>query len=720
MKKQFFEGHWIYDLEIFPNCFTFCAIYANGKGLRTFEISDRKDETEQMLDFLRKIKASGHFMVGFNNRSFDYGILHHILGKARVAFKNGEKVNYSPKELYDVGMQIINSAKADKFMMSVRDEDVIIPQIDLYLVHHYNNKARATSLKMLEFNMRSNNIEDLPFPVGKALSNQEKETLLKYNKHDVMETLKFYNYSYEALKLRAELSEQFGFDCTNFNDTKIGKELFIRTLEKESPGCCYTIGKYGRKINQTKRKKIVIKDCLFPYIQFDRPEFKAVHEWFRRQVITETKGVFSDLLEHQLGDVAKYAQMVVKKKKIGNQADCIKYGFDDWKGTRSKSYYPTEQQIKDLKKEQPLGWIEEKELKSPKGAKSFYWCHNVAETLNVVIDGFRFDYGTGGIHGAKQGTIHSTEKRKIRTLDVASYYPNLAIANEVYPAHLGKTFCKVYKDLYEMRKASHKGSATNAALKLALNGTYGDSNNEFSPLYDPAYTMTITIGGQLSLCMLIEKLIDHCGAEIIMCNTDGFEYIVDVEMISEADKWVKWWEDLTGLTMEGDIYKTMWIRDVNSYISVTESGKVKLKGAYEFADFDKLGWQKNHSSMVIPMAVKAHLVDGVDYEEFILLHENKWDFMCRTKVPRSSKLVLVMPDGEEIDQQNICRYYPSKEGGNLIKIMPPLEEGGEWRRLGIDVEWSVKTCNDIRDFTRNDLNFDYYLQEAKKLIDGVS
>lgn len=720
MKKQFFEGHWIYDLEIFPNCFTFCAIYANGKGLRTFEISDRKDETEQMLDFLRKIKASGHFMVGFNNRSFDYGILHHILGKARIAFKNGEKVNYSPKELYDVGMQIINSAKADKFMMSVRDEDVIIPQIDLYLVHHYNNKARATSLKMLEFNMRSNNIEDLPFPVGKALSNQEKETLLKYNKHDVMETLKFYNYSYEALKLRAELSEQFGFDCTNFNDTKIGKELFIRTLEKESPGCCYAIGKYGRKINQTKREKIVIRDCLFPYIQFDRPEFKAAHEWFKRQVITETKGVFSDLLEHRLGDVAKYAEMVVKKKKIGNQADCIKYGFDDWKGTRSKSYYPTEQQIKDLKKEQPLGWIEEKELKSPKGAKSFYWCHNIAETLNVVIDGFRFDYGTGGIHGAKQGTIHSTEKRKIRTLDVASYYPNLAIANEVYPAHLGKTFCKVYKDLYEMRKASPKGSATNAALKLALNGTYGDSNNEFSPLYDPAYTMTITIGGQLSLCMLMEKLIDHCGAEIIMCNTDGFEYVVDVEMIHEADKWVKWWEDTTGLNMEGDTYKTMWIRDVNSYISITETGKVKLKGAYEYADFDKLGWQKNHSSMVIPMAVKAHLVDGIDYEEFILLHENKWDFMCRTKVPRSSKLVLVMPDGEEIDQQNICRYYPSKEGGNLIKIMPPLEEGGEWRRLGIDVEWSVKTCNDIRDFTRNDLNFDYYLQEAKKLIEGVS
>lgn len=718
MEKKFFKGDWIFDLETYPNTFTFCAVYANGQGVRTFEISDRKSELNEMLDFLRKVKSSGHRLVGFNNIGFDYPVLHHILQKARLAFADKSVLSIDAKEIYDVAMGLITSQKDEKFGNTIKESEVIIPQVDLYLVHHYNNKARSTSLKMLEFNMRSNNIEDLPFPVGKALSNQEKETLLKYNKHDVMETLKFYWHSYDALKLREELSVQFGFDCTNFNDTKIGKELFIRTLEKESPGCCYTTGKYGRKINQTKRKKIVIKDCLFPYIQFDRPEFKAVHEWFKRQVITETKGVFSDLFEHQLGDVAKYAEMVVKKKKIGNQADCIKYGFDDWKGTRSKSYYPTEQQIKDLKKEQPLGWIEEKELKSPKGAKSYYWCYNVAETLNVVINGFRYDYGVGGIHGATQGTIRSTEKRKIKTLDVASYYPNMAIANKIYPQHLGETFCKVYKDLYVERKRQPKGSAANAALKLALNGVYGDSNNEFSPLYDPAYTMSITIGGQLSLCMLMEKLIDKCNARIIMCNTDGFEYIIDNEMQEEAEKWVKWWEGVTGLEMEGDTYSKMFIRDVNNYISVTESGKVKLKGAYEYMDYDKLGWHKNHSAMVIPMAVKAHLVDGEDFEEFIRLHENKFDFMLRTKVPRSSKLVMVIDD-EDVEQQNICRYYPAKEGGKLIKIMPPLVDGCEWRRLGIDTDWTVKTCNNIADFNW-DVDYNYYIQEAQKLIDAVS
>ena len=57
-------------------------------------------------------------------------------------------------------------------------------------------------------------------------------------------------------------------------------------------------------------------------------------------------------------------------------------------------------------------------------------------------------------------------------------------------------------------------------------------------------------------------------------------------------------------------------------------------------EYDKLGWAKNHSAMVIPMAVKAHLIDGVDYEDFIRTHDNKFDFCLRTKVPRSSSLVL--------------------------------------------------------------------------------
>lgn len=697
----------IYDIETYPNVFTFCGVFSSGKGLRTFEISDRKNDVDTLLEFLRNVKQHNLRLVGFNNIGFDYPVIHHILQKSKKAKQQKQPLEITANELYKIAMKVIDSNRDGGYGSSVKSDEVIIPQVDLYKIWHFDNKAKATSLKMLEFNMRSDNIEDLPFPVGKKLTSEEIDTLIKYNEHDVLQTLEFYKHSAEAIALREELTAKFGFDCTNHNDTKIGKELFIQSLEKANKGCCYEVTPYKKIVRQTKRDKIVIADCLFKYIKFDRPEFKAIHEWFKKQTITETKGVFSDILEGELDDVAKYAEMVVKRRKLNDPFD-----------KNNKRYVPSFTEINSLKQQNPFGWVEEKELKSPKGAKSYYWCHNVSETLNVVIDGFRIDYGVGGVHGARQGIFRSTETRKIRTLDVASYYPNMAIANEIYPEHLGKTFCKVYKQLYEARKNTPKGSGANAALKLALNGVYGDSNNEFGPLYDPAYTMSITIGGQLSLCMLIEKLVDNCNAKIVMCNTDGFEYIVDVDKFEEADKWVKWWEDLTGLQMEGDTYDVMYIRDVNNYVSVTESGKIKLKGAYEHMHYTKLGWHKNHSALVIPMAVEHELLGKGSAEEFIRSHKDKFDFMLRTKVDRKSRLVLVDENGNEKQLQNICRYYPSTNGGKLVKIMPPLEgkeEAGE-RRLSIDSEWNVVPCNDISELNWN-IDYNYYITEARKLID---
>lgn len=698
----------VYDLETYPNIFTFCSVFSDGRGIRVFEISDRKNQTEDMLEYLRNLVRHDYRMVGFNNLSFDYPIIHHILTKARKAVVSQKPVKLTATELYNKAQEIIDSMKGDSFGSSIKDKDVIIPQVDLFKINHFDNKARATSLKTLEFNMRSDNISDLPYAVGTELNDEQKDVLIQYNKHDVLETLKFYNYCDEAIKLREELTVTYGFDCTNFNDTKVGKELFIRSIEKVKPGACYNQTERGRKINQTKRDRIVIKDCLFDYIKFDRPEFTAMHEWFKKQVIKETNGVFGDLLESDLGDVAKYAEMVVKKKKLSDPVD-----------KKNKRYTPDESRFIELRKEQPLGWVEEKELKSPKGAKSYYWCWNVAETLNVVVDGFRYDYGLGGLHGAIKGAVKPSEDEVLVTQDVASFYPNMAISNGIYPQHLGKTFCEVYSDLYEQRKSHPKGTAANAALKLALNGVYGDSNSEYSPLYDPAYTMSITIGGQLSLCMLIEQMVIHCNAKIIMCNTDGFEFLIKKDKLDQMNSLIKQWESTTGLELEGDEYEAMWIANVNNYISKTTSGKIKLKGAYEHNHFTKLGWAKDHSAMVVAKAVEQYFIYGVDYEEFIMLHEDKYDFLLRTKVPRSSSLVLVV-DGEDVPQQNNCRYYPSKEGGNLVKIMPALEGKEELRRMDIDSGQTVKTCNNIKDFSWKDLDRQYFIKEAKKLIDAVT
>lgn len=696
MGKDFIKGDWIYDIETYPNCFTFCVVYASGGGIRVFEISDRKNEIDPLLDFLRKVKQSRHRLVGFNNVGFDYPVIHYILEKARQAKKFSQLIEVDAREIYDVAMSVINSMKEGGFGSSVKSDEVIIPQVDLFKIHHFDNKAKSTSLKMLEFNMRSDNIEDLPFPVGTVLTSSEIDTLITYNKHDVMQTLKFYNESLEAIKFREALTQKYGFDCTNYNDTKIGKEYFINRLESQIPGSCYKkVGKQ-RKLNQTKRDKIVVKDILFKYLDFKRPEFKAIHKWFSLQTITETKGVFSDIRECDLGEVAQYCEMKQKRKKLKT---C-----------------PTDQERKEFLDNNPKSWIEEVELKSKKGVKSYWLCHNIVETMNVVVDGFRFDFGTGGIHGSIESQIvRSDDDFEIIDADVSSMYPNIAIANRVYPQHLTVKFCDIYEDVYKERKRYAKGSSENAVMKLALNGVYGDSNNQYSPFYDPQYTMTITINGQLSLCLLAERLLEIEGCSLIQVNTDGVTVKIPRNKRGQYNSICKQWESDVKLDLEFAYYDAMFIRDVNNYIALYTDRKVKRKGAYEYED---LGWHQNQSCLAVPMAVERELLGIESAESFILSHQNKWDFLLRTKVPRSSRLVMIMDDGQEIEQQNICRYYPCKEGGKLVKIMPPLEGKEEWRRLSIDSEWKVKTCNDISDF-KWDIDYQYYITEARKLIDPL-
>jgi len=606
-----------YDIECYPNVFTLIAKdYVIG-CYDVFEISDRRNDALDLVRFIHDLAAHGVRMVGFNNLGYDYPLLHYIL-------QNGEDV--TPALIYTKSQAII--ASESPFEHVIWPNDRIIEQIDLYKIHHFDNNARRTSLKVLEFNMRSSSIQDLPYDPSYALTSEQIDELLYYNKHDVDETEKFLIKSIKAIEFRDHLSSQYDRDFTNHNDTKIGKDYFIMRLDEAGIPCYEKDNSGRRQPRQTRRPYIDLAPVIFPYITFASPEFNRILEWFKQQRITETKGVFKD--------------------------------------------------------------------------------------LSVTVGGFQFDFGTGGIHGSIESRIvRSDDTHVVIDLDVASYYPNLAIANRIYPAHLGDAFCDIYQDVFEQRKQHKKGTPENAMLKLALNGVYGDSNNPYSPFYDPSYTMAITINGQLLLCMLAEWLMTIPTLEMVQINTDGLTVRIDRRYESMVDGIKREWETFTRLELESATYSRMFIRDVNNYIAEYENGDVKRKGAYEY----KREWHQNHSALVIPKAAESALLDGIPVEEYILSHTDIFDFMLRAKIPRSSHLVLVDDDGNETKQQNTTRYYVTQEGGSLVKIMPPLARKPDvWRRIGIDVGWKVTVCNDIADATVP-INPDYYITEAKKLVE---
>lgn len=618
---------YIHDIENYPNVFLFGAIHALTETPYIFEISHRRDDRQAFYLFTEYLREHRAEEVGYNNLGYDYPVQHSILNNIMYI---------TNADIYKKGDSIINAGDENRFAHMVWEKDWIVPQLDLYKIHHFDNQAKRTSLKTLEFNMRMENIEDLPFTPGTYLTDSQIDTLRQYLIHDLKATLMFYKHSKKLIDFRRELSAKYGRNFMNHNDTKIGKDYFIMELEKSGIQC-FEPG--SRKPRQTHRPSIALNSVIFPYVHFEQPEFNRVLNWLRQQVITETKGVFTD--------------------------------------------------------------------------------------LSADINGFSFDFGTGGIHGSiASQTIRSTENYVIIDLDVASFYPNLAISNELFPAHLGKQFCTIYKNVYDMRSSYPKGTPENAMLKLALNGVYGDSNNVYSPFYDPAYTMAITINGQLLLCMLAEELLKIPGLSMIQANTDGLTVYVPRVFTGQVEQVRHAWEKLTRLQLEEAIYDVMFIRDVNNYIAVYEGGKkVKRKGAYcHTTKTDEnpkgdLGWHQNHSMQVVAKAAEAALVHNKDIRDFITSHEDIHDFMLVTKVPRNSKLLW----GDK-QVQNITRYYVSTDGAPLTKVMPPLAKSlklnpdAPERRMSVCKGWLTTECNDMKRFNRATLNYDFYIKEAEKLV----
>lgn len=583
---------WGYDIETYPNCFTATWIHAVTGLTIVHEISDRRNDWSACVEFMYNLGRSGARGVGFNNLYFDYPVLHWLAGNPGC----------DARAIYDKAMSIIKGG--DRWGSQVWDSDQIFPQLDLFKICHFDNKAKSTSLKALEIVMRSRNVIDLPFPVGTMLTSEQIDVLLRYNLHDVRETLKFYVRILSEIHLRERLSEKYCINMLNYSNTKIGATIL--TTQMEQAGLqCYDRGPEGRVPRQTIRDRVAFKDVIFPYVKFERPEFNEVLEKFKAKAITSaeidaemsgkltTKGVFTD--------------------------------------------------------------------------------------LNCTVDGFTFVFGVGGIHGSVESqVVCSDEDNLIEDADVTSFYPKTAIVNGMYPEHLGPVFCQIYNGIFDERASYPKGTPENRALKEALNASYGNSNNKFSPLFDPKYTMQTTINGQLMLCMLAEQLMKIPDFMMIQANTDGITYRCPRKYLEHARKVCEWWEGLTGLELEYAHYSRMMIRDVNNYIAEYEgSGKLKRKGAYEYEYL----WHQDPSATVVGMAAEAALVRGVPVRDFIINHRDPFDFMLRGKVKRSDSLFMVWSEfGVEIELQGTTRYFISHNGGELVKKSPPKGTPGQWKR----------------------------------------
>lgn len=625
--------HWVMDYETI--CNTFVAVfqhYKDDSARKIFVINKEKNDIKEFCKFLANCKSKNQWHISYNGLEFDAQITQHVMkNRSELTKLPGEKI---AENLYAYAQDIISRKNRGEFL-EYAPYRLWIRQIDLFKLNHWDNKAKSSSLKWLQYAMDWENVEEMPHHHTQPVTDiHTLENVISYCINDVLSTKQILEHSKEQIKLRQILTREYNIDLYSASEPRISKELFLYFLQSKTG-----IEKAELKRMRTHRTHIVLGDCILDYVKFQTPEMQKMLEFFRKTVITSTKDGFKYRMEY-------------------------------------------------------------------KGVKT--------------------DYGLGGLHGATDAGVYEAKAGwTIMSSDVTSFYPNLAIKNGFAPEHLPKKdFLDLYEWFFEERKKIPKTDPKNYVYKIILNSTYGLTGDENSFLYDPRMTMQITVNGQLLLSMLYEMLTLAIPEAIpLMQNTDGIEMMIPSGSVETYMKVCNEWEKLTKLLLEHDEYKKMVIRDVNNYIAINNKDKVKCKGAFEWEDLEKkkvATLHKNKSFLIIPKALYAYFVNGVEPEEFLRDNRKVVDYCAGVKSKGAWYYEERYVDKGVLTTnrlQKIVRYLVSKNGGKIVKCHPDNREiqveSGSWLQNVVNY---IDPAVPIDEY---DINYSYYLEEINKQIEGI-
>ena len=675
----------IYDIEVMPKVFLVTCLDISTGTIRVFEVSKRRNDYFDFRRCLDDLKARDYFMVGFNNFFYDYPVVHSLLFDLELdPDLSWQDVT---TKAWSKSKEVISSSM--RYENVVWEKNQYLFQIDLYRLHHFDNKAKTVSLKRLEFNMRRKNVLEFTEGFDRDIEEDEEfEKLIAYNKEDVIVTYHFWCFSQEALHFRESLVPKFGLPVLNYNDTKIGEQLIKIELSRGDVWVDFS--------KKTYRDKIPLNEVIFPDLRFVQKEGKDLLARLRNMTVFVEGGERFEWSSSSFyrENKARIAALKETVKTLGAR------------GKNDPDYLEAKANLKEL---------------------SERFCD---ETVSCSLGGVSFDLGKGGLHAATSWGVFRKDDWpgwKIKDVDVTSFYPTIAIEYGMKPEHLPDAYLSFYSWMKTERLKHPKKSPINMMYKLALNGTFGKTKSVYSFLYDPKYALQTVINGQLMLLMLWDMLTERLEPErdivFIQANTDGMTYLVREEKEEVEKDLCSSWEKKTRMSLECVEYESMFVRDVNNYVARDVKGNVKLKGDYNYKElFDgDLGqsanvlWYKDHGGMIIKKAAVSFLLDKVPIEDYISNHKDIYDFFFCTNVSRSSELYL---DEERIQRNS--RILVTRGGAELYKVMPPLKGKREKRWSSIFSGRTVEVCNDLngKEEERRDIDYDFYIEQTKELVRG--
>lgn len=286
---------FVYDIEVFPNVFHCAVKDTETNQYYFFEISERKNQLKELVDFFWRIKDqdqkglwarnyttdtqfdTDRIFCGYNNIHYDNPIINYIIDyHLKMLQLPYTQVCLS---IYNLSNTIIQSNDAPFSKWHKWKYKIYFETLDL-LTMLYSQKLRV-GLKEMQVTMQFRNVQEYEGDFQSNLPVSEIDKMKLYNINDVDSTAELLCRCQKDIDLRLAIEDEYGVKVLNKDGVNIGMKIITQ--------------KYLEKTGQTwKQIKDLRSPCdlidlskvILPIVKFNTPILKEVLKEMKQQIVS--------------------------------------------------------------------------------------------------------------------------------------------------------------------------------------------------------------------------------------------------------------------------------------------------------------------------------------------------------------------------------------------------------------------------------------------------
>lgn len=273
----------VYDIEIFPNVFHCTCKDTETNKLYFFEISNRKNQLTELVDFFFFKNIGDKMFCGYNNKHYDDVIINYLID----FYYKMDSLSYLKicNSLFNLSSTIVTSEEGDTSKFKRWKYAKYFYSMDL-LTMLFSSKLRV-GLKEMQVTMHYKNVEEYSGDFSQFLPDSEIDNMIEYNINDVESTTELLNRLKDDVQLRLFIEKEYGIDALSMDSVKFGETLLLKKYCEET-----RLSEQYVKTLRSPMDYIPLKDVILPFISYKNPKLQDVLKNMKSQIVysKERKG----------------------------------------------------------------------------------------------------------------------------------------------------------------------------------------------------------------------------------------------------------------------------------------------------------------------------------------------------------------------------------------------------------------------------------------------